>query len=48
MENKLNPHDWFCSEYGIDILEERLSVIEHSGLYVIKFIERYLNYLKEE
>lgn len=42
----LEPHDWFCTKFGIDILEERLSLIEHKGRDVISFIEQYVEYTK--
>lgn len=42
----LSPHEWFCSKFGIDILEERLSEREHDGYGAIRFIEQYLEYLK--
>lgn len=44
--NFLSPHEWFCTKFNIDILEERLSVIEHDGYSSIHFIEQYLEYLK--
>lgn len=46
--NKLEPKEWFCEEYSIGPLDERLEVIEHKGNDVIRFIELYMKYLKSE
>lgn len=37
-----DPREWFVKKYGIDVLQERMRVIEHSGNDVVRFIERYL------
>lgn len=37
-----DPREWFVKKYGIDLLQERMRVIEHSGNDVVRFIERYL------
>jgi hypothetical protein len=37
-----DPREWFMKKYGIDVLQERMRVIEHSGNDVVRFIERYL------
>lgn len=37
-----DPREWFVKKYRIDVLQERMRVIEHSGNDVVRFIERYL------
>ena len=37
-----DPRERFVKKYGIDVLQERMRVIEHSGNDVVRFIERYL------
>ena len=37
-----DTREWFVKKYGIDVLQERMRVIEHSGNDVVRFIERYL------
>lgn len=42
MMNLKDPEKWFREKYSIDILGERLDLIEFNGHDVIQFIRNYL------